>query len=231
MVGINIDDVINVLNLIKFHLIAIGVILVLGIVALIAVKRMKKQQKYVLRWQTGIAMVLGIVLVVNLICLGPLSQMITLATGGGQLSEESSEQANALNLEVANEGIVLLDNEDSLLPLAADSPINVFGWASTNPCYGGTGSGALSPNYHVVDILEGLQSAGFQTNTELSDFYTSYMSVPTRDMACSSRFLGSFIPVVRRCRAIFASASSGVVTSHILLNVYILKGREYISPR
>lgn len=174
MVGINIDDVINVLNLIKFHLIAIGVILVLGIVALIAVKRMKKQQKYVLRWQTGIAMVLGIVLVVNLICLGPLSQMITLATGGGQLSEESSEQANALNLEIANEGIVLLDNENSMLPLAADNPINVFGWASTNPCYGGTGSGALSPNYHVVGILEGLQNAGFQTNTELSDFYTSY---------------------------------------------------------
>ena len=58
--------------------------------------------------------------------------------------------------------------------MAKNSKLNVFGWASTNPCYGGTGSGALSDAYPTVTLLEGLKNAGFELNTELSDFYTSY---------------------------------------------------------
>ena len=38
----------------------------------------------------------------------------------------------------------------------------------------GTGSGTLNDAYHIVTLLEGLQNAGFKTNTELSDFYTNY---------------------------------------------------------
>ena len=51
------------------------------------------------------------------------------------------------------------------------------------------------------------------------------MSVPTRLMACSSRFFGSVIPASARCCSIFAFASAGVTTPHILLKVFILKGR------
>lgn len=76
--------------------------------------------------------------------------------------------------EIADEGIVLLENQDNLLPLEANSNINVFGWSSTNPVYGGTGSGALNDAYHIVSLLEGLANAGFKANTELSDFYTAY---------------------------------------------------------
>ncbi|MDY5502648.1 MAG: glycoside hydrolase family 3 N-terminal domain-containing protein, partial [Gemmiger sp.] len=75
--------------------------------------------------------------------------------------------------DIAEEGIVLLDN-DGTLPLAKNSKLNVFGWASTNPCYGGTGSGALSDAYPTVSLLDGLTNAGFELNTELSDFYTDY---------------------------------------------------------
>ena len=57
------------------------------------------------------------------------------------------------------------------------------------------------------------------------------MSVPTREMACSSRFFGSVMPAASRCSLIFASASRGVTTPHSLLKVYMLKGREYSSPR
>lgn len=52
--------------------------------------------------------------------------------------------------------------------------LNVFGWASINPCYGGTGSGALNENYEKVTLLQGLENAGFQLNTEITDFYTAY---------------------------------------------------------
>ena len=75
---------------------------------------------------------------------------------------------------MAEEGIVLLENEDSILPLAGGAKLNVFGWASTNPCYGGTGSGALNDAYPTVTLLQGLTNAGIQLNTELENFYVNY---------------------------------------------------------
>ena len=99
--------------------------------------------------------------------------MISLAMGNGTITDETSDESTALVQEIAEEGIVLLKN-DGTLPLAADSNLNVFGWASTNPCYGGTGSGALSDAYPTVSLLQGLEDAGFNLNTELSDFYTAY---------------------------------------------------------
>ena len=57
--------------------------------------------------------------------------------------------------------------------MASGSKLNVFGWASTNPCYGGTGSGALNTAYPVTDLLTGLHDAGIETNEELSKFYTN----------------------------------------------------------
>lgn len=93
--------------------------------------------------------------------------------GNGTITDETSDESTALVQEIAEEGIVLLKN-DGTLPLAADSNLNVFGWASTNPCYGGTGSGALSDAYPTVSLLQGLEDAGFNLNTELSDFYTAY---------------------------------------------------------
>ena len=96
-----------------------------------------------------------------------------MATGGGKVSEENVAASTELCEDIAEEGIVLLDN-DGTLPLAKNSKLNVFGWASTNPCYGGTGSGALSDAYPTVSLLDGLTNAGFELNTELSDFYTDY---------------------------------------------------------
>ena len=63
--------------------------------------------------------------------------------------------------EVTAEGIVLTKNEDGMLPMEAGN-LNVFGWASTNPVYGGTGSGTIDVST-AVDILSGLESfdAGF----------------------------------------------------------------------
>ena len=68
---------------------------------------------------------------------------------------------------------MLLQN-DGVLPLAAGTKLNVFGWASTNPMLGGGGSGALNTAYESVSLLQSLNDAGIETNTELSDFYTSY---------------------------------------------------------
>ena len=173
MLSINMDDVIKVLNSIKSQLIGFGVVAVLLIAVMIACRKQSKSKKYLIRWQAGLGMVLALAITVNLILTGPMYSMVTLATGGGKVSEENVATATQLCENIADEGIVLLDN-DGTLPMAKNSKLNVFGWASTNPCYGGTGSGALSDAYPTVTLLEGLKNAGFELNTELSDFYTSY---------------------------------------------------------
>ena len=173
MLSINMDDVINVINSIKGYLIGFGIVAVLLIVAMIACRKMKKSKKYLIRFNAVLGIVLALGVTVNLILVGPMYSMVTLATGGGKVSEENGALATELCEDIADEGIVLLDNAGTL-PLAKNSKLNVFGWASTNPCSGGTGSGALSDAYPTVSLLEGLTNAGFELNTELSDFYTAY---------------------------------------------------------
>jgi beta-glucosidase len=174
MLAINMDDVINVINSCKPYLIGFGVVLVLAVVVMFACRKMEKAKKKLIRGEAGIAILLSLVIVANLICFGPMNSMISLATGNGTINEETSDAATKLGAEIAEEGIVLLKNEENALPITENNKLNVFGWASINPCYGGTGSGSLSDAYETVTLLDGLTDAGFQLNDELSDFYTDY---------------------------------------------------------
>ena len=174
MLAINIDDVINVLNTCKPYLIALGIILALAVVITIAVMKLQKPKKKFVRAQSWIAFLTALVVIVNMICWGPMSSMISLATGNGTISEETSDAATELCEQIADEGIVLLKNENGNLPLEEGTKLNVFGWASTNPVYGGTGSGGLSDAYPTVSLLQGLENAGFEVNQELVDFYTNF---------------------------------------------------------
>lgn len=173
MLAINMDDVLNVLKSCAPYLIAFGVVLVLAIIFTVVSMKLNVTTRKFVRSQTWIATLLALVIVINLICFIPMSSMISLATGNGTITEETSAEATELCAEIAEEGIVLLKNEN-LLPLAGNSNLNVFGWGSTNPCYGGTGSGSLSDAYETTSLLQGLTNAGFALNTELSDFYTAF---------------------------------------------------------
>lgn len=179
MLSINMDDVLSVLNSCRPYLIFFGVVLALAVIALIyagVAKKVKKPAKSLIRAQAGIAALLALVVTVNLICFGPMSTMISLATGNGTISDESVTDANALGAKIGEEGMVLLENDDAALPLSEGTSLNVFGWSSTAPVYGGAGSGALSDAYPTISLLDSLTNAGFALNTELSDFYTSYAS-------------------------------------------------------
>ena len=174
MLDINYSDVLSILELIRPYLIAIGIAIVLGIVLTIAVMKVKEPKKYLIRSQARVAVIIAIVVIVNLICTGPMSTLLSLVSGSGAITAETQASAEELGMEIADEGIVLLKNEENLLPMADNKNLNVFGWASTNPVYGGTGSGALSDSYEIVNLTSGLENAGFTLNTELSDFYTAY---------------------------------------------------------
>ena len=173
MLSINMSDVMNVINSIRTYLIAIGIIIAVAILIQLLVSRMAKPGKRLIRGTAFIAAVAGICICVNLICIGPMSTMLDLISGSGTITEETSKEASELAVEIAEEGTMLLQN-DGVLPLAAGTKLNVFGWASTNPMLGGGGSGALNTAYESVSLLQSLNDAGIETNTELSDFYTAY---------------------------------------------------------
>ena len=174
MLSINLDDVMQVLTNVRGHLIAFGVVALLAIVVMIAVRKLPKAKKMMIRAQAGLAILLALTIVVNLICTGPMSTMLDLVSGSGTITEETSAKATELVNEITADGVVLAKDEDGILPVASGSKLNVFGWASTNPCDGGTGSGALNTAYPVTDLLTGLHDAGIETNEELSKFYTDY---------------------------------------------------------
>lgn len=172
MLAINIEDVISVLNTCKPYLIGLAVVLVLAIVAMVACRKMARSKKFLIRGEAALAMVLAIAVTVNLICFGPMSSLISLAMGDGSVTDETAASANELCQTIAEEGIVMVKNEGAL-PLS-NTKLNVFGWSSTNPVYGGTGSGGLSDSYPTVSLLEGLSNAGIEYNTTITDFYTEY---------------------------------------------------------
>ena len=173
MISVEMEDVLAVLQLCKPYIIGIIAALVIGIVIMIACRRMSRGKRFLIRGEAAIAMVLAVVVCVNMICFGPMSTLIGLATGNGTLSDETNEEAAEVAEEIMEDGIVLLKNE-SLLPLNETKKLNIFGWESINPAYGGAGSGGINDLYDIVSLNQGLENAGFSINQELVDFYNNY---------------------------------------------------------
>ena len=173
MISVEMEDVLAVLQLCKPYIIGIIAALVIGIVIMVACRRMSRDKRFLIRGEAVIAMVLAVVVCVNMICFGPMATLIGLATGNGTLSDETNEEAAEVAEEIMEDGIVLLKNE-SLLPLNETKKLNIFGWESINPAYGGAGSGGINDLYDIVSLNQGLENAGFSINQELVDFYNNY---------------------------------------------------------
>ena len=173
MISVEMEDVLAVLQLCKPYIIGIIAALVIGIVIMVACRRMSRDKRFLIRREAAIAMVLAVVVCVNMICFGPMATLIGLAKGNGTLSDETNEEAAEVAEEIMEDGIVLLKNE-SLLPLNETKKLNIFGWESINPAYGGAGSGGINDLYDIVSLNQGIENAGFSINQELVDFYNNY---------------------------------------------------------
>ena len=159
MLSINMDDVMNVISSIQSYLIAAAVLLVAFIIVMILAGKIAKPARGKVRGAAAIAILAGLCVIVNMICTGPMSTMLDLISGSGTITDETSAEAQDLAVSIGEEGIVLLNNDDNLLPLASGDKLNVFGWASINPILGGAGSGALNDAYPTTDILTSLADA------------------------------------------------------------------------
>ena len=159
------------------YLIAIGVLFVLALIITFAVNKKTVKDvatRKIVHSESWLVALVGIVVAVSMMLTGPLSTLLNNATiTKYTLSDATVSKANELAKDVQSEAVTLLKNDDSNLPLSGKK-VNVFGWGSTNPVYGGTGSGSMSKQYKTVSLLDGMKQAGLKTNTELSKLYTDY---------------------------------------------------------
>ena len=176
MFSINLSDVVAVLKSLIPQLVVIGVFLVLALLITIAVNKHTVKNvanRKLIHSQSWLVAFVAVVAALATMLLGPLSNLITKSTSKHELQPATVTAARNLAKDIQRESVTMLQNSDGTLPLKSDK-VNVFGWASTNPVYGGTGSGSMSADNPTTSLLDGISSAGLKTNKELSDFYTKY---------------------------------------------------------
>lgn len=118
-----------------------------------------------------------IVVVAN-VAINNFNVVINQFLNGSNVSDEeavktATEDSKKITQEIEEEGIVLLENKDDALPLDGEKKVNVFGYASENPTYGGSGSGAGDESRNVT-LAQGLKDNGFEVNSDLTEFYKDH---------------------------------------------------------
>ncbi|MBR3270785.1 MAG: glycoside hydrolase family 3 protein, partial [Clostridia bacterium] len=179
---------------------------------------MKKRSKGKI---VAIAILLVAALAVNIAC-ASLNSMITAWMGvnlnpmvtGSKASAsaeilsvaDATEQSMQMAETLEAEGIVLLKNDNAALPLASGTKVNLFGYGSVDPIYGGTGSGSGDTSKNV-DVVKGLSNAGLVVNEELVKFYqNSGVSRPKQGGYSGSNFTPAEVPASAYTDAVLQQA-------------------------
>ncbi len=97
----------------------------------------------------------------------------------------SEESRKALAREIAQEAMVLLRNEDRVLPLPAGKTVALVGRTQLHTNIGGAGSGASRSN-SALEIREELPKAGFQLAASMDAFYRALVEKEAEDKSASA---------------------------------------------
>ena len=152
-----------------------------------------KKKGFAIGHGIGLVVTAGLLATINALALGPFRSTITTYLSGSGLKRasdigvEGSPYDNASKVvdEIQDESMVLLRNRNNALPLGAANPsedikVNVMGYNTVYPFYGGTGSGD-SDHENPETYLTAYSSNHIIVNDEYGDAeYIAY--VPTRKL-------------------------------------------------
>ncbi len=171
--GVSEADFASYLSSCMGYVYAILACIIVFIIVLILAGKAKKGTKGFIRLSSLVALLAAIAVIANMVVTGPLKTNISTFLAGSNinLQEQTITDSKDVIKRVGEGGLVLVKN-NGLLPMDAGN-INVFGWGSTNPILGGTGSGS-SDGSSAVGFLASLADAGFKTNEELTQIYKDY---------------------------------------------------------
>lgn len=103
---------------------------------------------------------------------GSLDKAFPGKIGDADLQKTSYANGLAVAQKIEEEGAVLLKNNGALPLAESNRKINLLGYASVNPVYGGTGSGGSSYTANRTDFVKAFTDAGFEVNQNLVSLYT-----------------------------------------------------------
>lgn len=84
--------------------------------------------------------------------------------------EELVDHETEFSKQLVAEGIVLMRNQDNVLPLESGKKISLFGIGSAKFVYSGLGSGAIDTS-KTTSLKDALEAEGFQVNPDLYSVY------------------------------------------------------------
>ncbi|MBP3901118.1 MAG: glycoside hydrolase family 3 protein [Blautia sp.] len=108
----------------------------------------------------------GVIIAANVITpiySSSISSAFTKAAQADPDTETTMDDWLGLVTDIADEGMVLLKNENNTLPLEEGTAVNVLGYAAYNPFLSGSGSGSVSADDSVT-VMSALTNAGFDVN-------------------------------------------------------------------
>ncbi len=122
--------------------------------------------------------VIALALCLILSCIAPgLTAKAATYESGYASKQEAKEAGAALNLEIAEEGMVLLKNENNALPLVGTN-VTVLGYAASAPAGGGSSGGDTSGGIVKLqaDIYSSLADAGITVNPTVKASYDAWLA-------------------------------------------------------
>jgi len=151
------------------------------------------------------------------ICVKRLLQLVVTSPRFKQyaFSDKPDLKAHAeVTRQSASEGMVLLKNENSTLPLfSSEKRVAAFGNTSYDWIAGGTGSGNVNRAY-TVSLADGLRNAGYQLDAGLTELYQTYLKEgQEKQLAEDKKSKNPFMAFFNKKRLDEMPVSGGVLDS------------------
>ncbi|KQM82705.1 glycoside hydrolase family 3 protein [Agromyces sp. Leaf222] len=182
-----------------------------------AYRRVKARPRRLVGWGVAVAVV-GVVAVVAAPTVADVGRLTSVSVDSSTAEGIAArEHSTELAGRISDEGIVLLENDDDVLPLADDT-VNVFGFESFNLRYGGGGSGGADQS-SAVTLYDALETQGIAYNPEVK--------AATEDAGAETKSGGSANGLVQIFSSMLAGAEEKEPSPDYLTDDVLAQAKDF----